>query len=139
MKEIPNTKLLVSLNCSYRSFVNMQIFDVSKRERANKIYSFVVEGDGNNFIFPLIESMRLLIDNLTVVPVLGYGDVTYNSRRDVLCTISVGGRAAFHLFQVNYNNHSRNNNVKLLKKMKWPSQHGTSSCNFMSPFLSLIF
>lgn len=39
MKEIPNTKLLVSLNHKFNTSANMAIFDISQKA-VNKIYSF---------------------------------------------------------------------------------------------------
>ncbi len=38
-KEIPNTKLLVSLHHNFYDSANMEIVDISKKGRANKIYS----------------------------------------------------------------------------------------------------
>mgnify|MGYP000875144563 CR=1 FL=1 len=40
VKEIPSTKLLVSLHHSGLKSANMEIFDSSKKERPKKIYSF---------------------------------------------------------------------------------------------------
>ena len=39
MKEIPNTKLLVSLHHNYAESANMSIFDISKQEQIREIYS----------------------------------------------------------------------------------------------------
>ena len=39
VKEIPNTRLLVSLNHKYNQSANMAIFDISKKV-AKRIYSF---------------------------------------------------------------------------------------------------
>ncbi len=39
VKEIPNTKLLVSLHHYFAKSANMEIFDISKKGKANKIYS----------------------------------------------------------------------------------------------------
>lgn len=46
LKEIPNTKLLVSLQHFWRTSAVLEIFDVSRKGIANKIYSFeeVIEG-----------------------------------------------------------------------------------------------
>ena len=52
VKEIPNTKLLVSLyhNC-YKS-TNMEIFDISKKDQPKKIYSLgEVSGSKIYYIF----------------------------------------------------------------------------------------
>ena len=40
VKEIPNTELLVSAQHRRDTAANMEIFDVSRRGQANKIYSF---------------------------------------------------------------------------------------------------
>lgn len=40
LKEIPNTKLLVSLHRHWQNSANMEIFDIAKKRKVNKIYSF---------------------------------------------------------------------------------------------------
>lgn len=40
VKEITNTGLLVSLNHAFDVSANMQIFDVSKKEKVQKVFSF---------------------------------------------------------------------------------------------------
>ena len=39
MKEIPNTKLLVSLHHDFFGSANMSIFDISKKDQIKEIYS----------------------------------------------------------------------------------------------------
>lgn len=39
VKEIPNTKLLMSFNHNYIQSANMEVFDVSKKGQPQKIYS----------------------------------------------------------------------------------------------------
>ena len=39
MKEIPNTKLLVSLHHNYERSANMAVFDISKKDQIKEIYS----------------------------------------------------------------------------------------------------
>ena len=39
VKEIPNTKLLVSLHHSYDKSANMAVFDISKKDHIKEIYS----------------------------------------------------------------------------------------------------
>ena len=39
VKEIPNTKLLVSLHHNWENSANMEILDISKKGQAKKIYS----------------------------------------------------------------------------------------------------
>lgn len=40
MKEIPNTRLLVSLHHSWNTSANMMIFDISHKGQVRKVYSF---------------------------------------------------------------------------------------------------
>ena len=53
MKEIPNTKLLVSLNHQSKESANMKIFDVSKSWRVKEIYTFEEVFGGDIDLFPL--------------------------------------------------------------------------------------
>ena len=39
-QEIVNTELLVSVHHSWRTSVNLEVFDVSQKEQPKKIYSF---------------------------------------------------------------------------------------------------
>lgn len=48
MKEIPNSKLLVSLNHHLIHSANMAIFDVSKKGKTRKIYAFEEAFGGTN-------------------------------------------------------------------------------------------
>ena len=49
MKEIANTKLLVSVNHCFDKSANLEVFDVSRKGQARKIYSFE-EFSGSNII-----------------------------------------------------------------------------------------
>lgn len=40
VKEVPNSKLLVSLNYNWEKTANLEIFDISKKDRITKIYTF---------------------------------------------------------------------------------------------------
>ncbi len=40
VKEIPNTRLLISLNHNYIGSAKMEIFDLLQKQKARKIYSF---------------------------------------------------------------------------------------------------
>ncbi len=53
MKEIPNTKLLVSVHHGYNMSASVEIFDISKKGKANKIYSLgkVFGGKHGKFLF----------------------------------------------------------------------------------------
>ena len=54
MKEISNTKLLVSLHHNYEKSVNMTIFDISKKNQIKEIYS-LGEVSGGRIIILLPE------------------------------------------------------------------------------------
>ena len=110
VKEISNTKLLVSLNDNWRESANMEIFDVSAKERPRKIYSFE-EVTGSNFfnpiqqlntLFYLVLKLSLIFIALIIIVTDDDGDVTYNSRRNILGAISVGQRISYHLFDAGY-------------------------------------
>lgn len=51
--EIPNTKLLVSLHHKSFKSANFELFDISKKGQANKIYSFE-EVSGGKFHGPCL-------------------------------------------------------------------------------------
>mgnify|MGYP006950868759 CR=1 FL=1 len=53
MKEIPNTKLLVSLHYNYEKSANMAIFDISKKDYIKEIYSLGEVTGGGIIIFYL--------------------------------------------------------------------------------------
>ena len=95
VKEIPNTKLLVSLNYFYKKAANMAIFDLSKKV-AKKIYSFEeVLGGKSNSNYLNSEDTRILSINtnkaisrltayLIFFPlVVGHGDVAFNEREEI--------------------------------------------------------
>ena len=50
MKEIPNTKLIVSMHQHYYASANMSVFDISKNDQIKEIYS-VGEVSGGIIIF----------------------------------------------------------------------------------------
>ena len=53
----------------------------------------------------------------------GIGDMTYNTRKNILGAISVNGKTAYHLFKVEHDGSDSRNNVKLLRKTKLHSLH----------------
>ena len=58
MKEISNTKLLVSLHHMNLTFASMAVFDISNKDQIKKIYSpSLVTGNGI-FIFSLSSSFE---------------------------------------------------------------------------------
>lgn len=59
--------------------------------------------------------------------VTGYGDITYNSRRGILGTISVSGKISYHLYTIDTNPSQMNNSVKLCRKSKWHPEYSTSA------------
>ncbi len=60
---------------------------------------------------------------------VGFGDVTYNSRRGILGAIPVAGRIAYHLFNVDANASNADGIVKLSRKTKWSSYYSTQKGN----------
>ena len=81
VKEIANTRLLcASVHHCYNGSANLQVFDVSRKAKARKIYSF-----------EQIPGSRVIVKiHLIIILVTGHGDVTYNPRRSILGAISVG-------------------------------------------------
>lgn len=53
---------------------------------------------------------------------MGPGDLTYNSRRNILGAISFKGKIAYHLFDIEHTKQKANYNVRLLRQTKWFSQ-----------------
>ena len=92
---------------------SLEVFDVSRRGQARKIYSF-----GGFFWGRIILKIQLIIILGT-----GCGDATHNSRRGILGAIPVTKRIAYHLYDVATGKAS--NIVKLIRKSKWHSQYST--------------
>ncbi len=61
--------------------------------------------------------------------VVGFGDVTYNSKRSILSAIPVTGRIAYHLFTIDTSASNAGVIVKLSRKSKWHSQYSTEEGN----------
>lgn len=55
----------------------------------------------------------------------GYGDVSYNSRRNILGAISLDKKVAYHLWIIEYSQQKNNYNIKLLQKAKWHQFYST--------------
>ena len=110
MKEIANTGLLVSVHLSGLSS-HLEVFDVSRKRKAKKVYSDEIVKGG-----------RILVKHRIII-ILGsnYGDVTYNSRRGMLGAISVGQKTAYHLYNVTTG--KTGNTVKLIRKSRWHTQY----------------
>ena len=63
---------------------------------------------------------------------VGWGDVTYNPRRNILAAISISGEVAYHLFSIETTAGKRNYSAKLLTKAKCHPQHNESDLNVFS-------
>ena len=121
VKEIPNTKLLVSLHHRWNELAGMAIFDISKKQKAKEIFAFP-EVRGSKIDFLLV--YNYIIGFLGT----GDGDVSYNSRRGILSAIPVRGSIACHIFNIGYSGQKNNNyEIKLLKKAKWNSRNNIRS------------
>ena len=75
VKEIPNTRYLVSLHHAYETFANMEIFDISRKGQAKKIYSYEIVLGGNisklsNFYRITNRSSLLIIINFNTITTL---------------------------------------------------------------------
>ena len=57
-----------------------------------------------------------------------YGDLTYNTKRNLLGAISVTGKIAYHLFTVNTNCSNLKDSAKLIRKSKWHPQYKNDDC-----------
>ncbi len=71
-----------------------------------------------------------IILTIIILLVVGFGDVTYNSRRSVLAAIPVTEKIAYHLFNVDAYASNTKEIVKLSRKSKWHSQISTQQRNW---------
>lgn len=110
-------KLLVSLNHNLET-ANMEIFDISQK-RAKKIFAFE-EVHGSKLNFNELLSLMIIKSSSLVV---GYGDLAYNSRRNLLASLPLQGKIAYHLHEIGYSGKNFSNSVNLLRKSKWHFQH----------------
>lgn len=60
----------------------------------------------------------------------GYGDVTYNARRNILGAIGLQGKIEYHLFSIQSGNQKDNHTLKLLRKARWHPKHLDEFSNF---------
>ena len=118
MKEIPNTKLLVSLHHYPHKAVNMSVFDISKKDKIKEIYS-LGEVSGERIIICYLH----LLNNCIFSLVSGPGDITYNSRRSILGAAPLRGKISYHLFNVDPNASKTKDIVKLIRKSKYHAQY----------------
>ncbi len=88
---------------------------------------FVCYRDLQNVLLKLF--FKFIILTIIILLVVGFGDVTYNSRRSILGAIPVAGRIAYHLFNVDAKASNAGDIVKLKRKSKWHSQYSTRQGN----------
>ena len=134
MKEVPNTRLLVSLHHSVHTFANLEVFDISKKRQAKKIYSLGEFLEAKSFK----AISHIYYSNYHIFLVNGHGDVTYNSRRSILGAISCGSKIAYHLLTVNADASNAQDIVKLSRKSAWHPHYRTRPHNLRS-FLQCCF
>ena len=120
MKEIPNTKLLISLNHSHLESANMAVVDLSKKDRIKEIYSLGEVSGGRIIILFYLRLLNNYIFSLET----GDGDITYNSRRGILGAVPLDEKISCRLFNVGSTTSKTNEIVKLIRKSKWHSQYG---------------
>ena len=124
LKEIIGTNLLISLQNRWDTSANMKIFDISMKEKAKEIYAFE-------------ETLGCKCQIQSVLTVHNdrywIWDLTYNPRRNILGALSVRDKIAYHLFNIGHTRQKNKDDVKLLKKLKWPEEYdfytSTSSLN----------
>ena len=62
---------------------------------------------------------------LLYLPATGYGDMAYNSRRELLGAIPVHEKITYHLFDIGYEGKSNSYRAKLLRNTRWHPEHET--------------
>ncbi len=78
----------------------------------------------------MIKIIFIFIVLAIIIPLgVGFGDMTYNSRRSILGAIPVGETIAYHLFTIDTSASNAGGIVKLNRKSKWYSQYSTESSN----------
>lgn len=111
LREIPNTKFLVSVRSARDSSVKLEMFDLSQKSRINKISLEEISGSKIRTQFIL-----------RIFSVTGYG-VAYNARRNLLGGIPQAGTISYHLFNIEYFEHQSKYRTSLLRKARWYSQY----------------
>lgn len=70
----------------------------------------------------------------------GWGDMTYNSRRNILAAISVAQEISYHLFKIDTSATRAGQIARLYRKAQWHSQYSTLEGTTHSLcYLSLLF
>ena len=112
LKEIPGSKLLISLQHSLSKCANIEVFNVANKDRPEKIYSF--EEVIGCKLATLNHSSKYFLTAIDT----GFGDLTYNTKRDYFGAISVGGKISYHLFSVNTNALNTKEAIKLITSIE---------------------
>ena len=89
----------------------MEIFDISKKGTAQKIYSFEEAPKCNNKLVLLFNHLTLKT-NAYYSLAMGWGDITYNSRRNIIDALSIRGKTDYHLLRIDYDKFSSVENQK---------------------------
>lgn len=55
--------------------------------------------------------------------------MTYNPLKNLLGAIPVGGKIAYHLYNIEYDGNKSNYRAKLLRKSKWHPQYNKAQGN----------
>ena len=76
-------------------------------------------------------------NNFFVVIEVGPVDMSFNARRNILATISLGGKIAYHLHSIEYTGQKDSYSVQLLRKSKWYAEYGAERSNFLMNFLAI--
>ena len=126
MREIPGSRLLVSLHHCHDKYANLEIVDLRNKGRAAKLYSLDGASGCNHktcfYVFKRI-SFVSFVDT-------GFGDLTYNAKQKALGAIGVGDKTSYHLFFIDTNCYDPKNTVKLIRKSKWHSQYSEDERKF---------
>ena len=111
---------------SSQGLANMEVFDLSEKGKARKIYSF-----GEVFGGKFLNNFSLFILSVCSLLVVGPGDVAYNIRRSLIGAISIGEQTASHLFSIDSSKSIGNKDiVKLIRKSKWHPQYSSKESNY---------
>ena len=108
----------------------MEVFNLAKKGRSEKVFSFdevvgckfAASNYSKRFFLPTYTILILRIIIINVIDV-GYGDLTYNPKRNLLGAISLNRKIAYHLFTVDTNCANIKESVKLIRKSKWHPQY----------------
>ena len=69
--------------------------------------------------------------------VTGHGDVTYNSRRNILAAIPIENKISYHLWRIGSSGKEKNYGATLLRRSKWFKQYRNNDGNLS--IVSVIF